>query len=332
MKDYSKENNKEDDNFKGKNKEEIKNKENKKRKGSRRIFTPFEIPLVSVFRNHYSKDPIGTVRLDKFLNTTKYQKQVEEYRMCTDENTRKKIKGSLKCVTPSGIFEQRNESGIIKHTGLICVDVDAKDNPRIDLEKSKQIIGLNCPSLYYAGLSLSGEGLFLIFRISNPEFHKQHFEALSLMLYRRFSLQVDKAVKSVVSLRVVSYDTNPYYNNNPIPFPYTINTDRKSGHVIRTATQKVEILTRVEKAVSIIQKKRIDITEQYGNWFKIGCALAYEFGEEGRYWFHMISRIYKEYDEGECDYQYNRCLKYKKDDGVKIGTFFYYCKLNGVKC
>ena len=107
-------------------------------------------------------------------------------------------------------------------------------------------------------------------------------------------------------------------------------TDVKSGHVIRTATQKENILKRVKKAISIIKAERIDITNQYQNWFKIGCALAYEFGENGRHWFHMISRMYKNYNEGDCDIQYSRCLKYKKDDVAKIGTFFYLCKCYGV--
>lgn len=44
----------------------------------------------------------------------------------------------------------------------------------------------------------------------------------------------------------------------------------------------------------------------------------------------MISRMYKNYNEGDCDIQYSRCLKYKKDDGAKIGTFFYLCKCYGV--
>lgn len=328
-----KDNIKENDNYKGKYKEKTKKKENKnineKRSGG--IFTPFDIPIVSVFENHYSTEPIGKVRLDKFLHTIKFKEQVEEYRASTDEKFRKKIKGSLKCVTPSGTFSQRQESNIIKHTELLCVDVDAKDNPAIDLKMSKHIIGECFPSLYYAGLSLSGEGIFLIFRISNPEFHKLHFEALAELLNRKFDLQVDRSVKSPVSLRVVSYDSNPYYNPNPIPFPYTMETDVKSGHLIRTVTQKEKILKCVVKAVSIIRTERIDITNQYQNWFKIGCALAYEFGERGRYWFHMVSRMYKKYNEGDCDIQYNRCLKYKRDDGAKIGTFFYLCKRYGVK-
>jgi hypothetical protein len=37
----------------------------------------------------------------------------------------------------------------------------------------------------YARLSLGGEGIFLLFRISNPMFHKQHFNALAHQYIRR---------------------------------------------------------------------------------------------------------------------------------------------------
>ena len=304
---------------------------NVNKNGSDRIFNPFEEPMVSLFENIFSTEPIREVSLHKFLHTSKFKAEVEKYRTCTDDKLRKKIKGRLICVTPSGSFCQRRESGLIRHTGLLCVDIDFKDNLDIDLQRSKHIIGQHCPSLYYAGLSLSGKGIFIIFRISNPKFHKQHFEALALFLKNKFGLQVDNNVKSPVSLRVVSYDPNPYYNPNPIPFQYTIETDKKSGHVIRTTAEKAKILERVEQAVAIIKEKRIDITNQYANWFKIGCALAYEFGEEGRYWFHVISRMYERYDEGDCDIQYQRCVKYKKEDGAKIGTFFYICRHYGIK-
>lgn len=319
----------ENENFKGKEKEE--EKENTNFKGSGRIFTPFEEPLVSLFESIFSTEPIKTIRLSKFLLSDKFRKQVEQYRANTDKKTRERIKGNLMCITPSGTFSQRRESNIIKHTELLCIDIDSKNNPNIDLADCKNVIGLHCPYLYYAGLSLSGEGIFLIFRIQNPEYHKQHFEALAMYLNRKFKLQVDKSVKSPVSLRVASYDENPYFNENPIPFQYTIDTNNKSGQIIRTITQREEIRKQVEKIVSIIRKNRIDITKQYQDWFKIGCTLAYEFGEEGRYWFHLISRIYPKYNEGDCDMQYNRCLKYKKEDGVKIATFFYICKRFNIK-
>lgn len=78
-------------------------------------------------------------------------------------------------------------------------------------------------------------------------------------------------------------------------------------------------------------KNQIDITDRYQNWFKIACALVSEFGESGRNWFHIISSKYEKYDFSDCDIQYDRCLKQKKEEGgVTIATFFYYCKKYGI--
>ena len=300
------------------------------------IFDEFKEPMVSLFENCFSTEPNKKIRITNFLFThrlpnDKIKQLVADYRKTYNDDERKKKKQSLKCATISGTFFQRQESFIDTHTNLICIDIDSKDNGDIDLANSKHLIGQYCPSLYYAGLSLGGEGIFLIFRISNPEYHKEHFEALSYYLREKFDLSVDTAVKSPASLRAISYDENPYYNPNPVPFQHIIRIGDKVEPVIRTVTEKNTIRKHVEKAIEIIWKNKVDITNGYEKWFKIGCALAHEFGEEGRDWFHMISRMYKDFHETDCDIQYSRCLKYKTESGVKIGTFFYYCKKYGIE-
>ena len=122
-----------------------------------------------------------------------------------------------------------------------------------------------------------------------------------------FHLQVDKGVKSPDSLRVGSYDAKPYYNPNPMPFTHMLEIDKWANDMIRPVTERNETRDRIEKAISFIVENGIDITSRYKDWFKVGCALASEYGENGRYWFHLVSRMYKGYygyDEGECDYQY----------------------------
>jgi hypothetical protein len=219
---------------------------------SNRIFDKFGEPIVSLFENCYSVEPTGIIKLTTFLFSPKYKEQVEAYRRSNDEQQRRKIKQSLRCVTPSGTFSQRKEFFLVNHTKLICIDIDSKDNRGLDLDKAKHIIGQHCPSLYYAGLSLGGEGIFLIFRISNPERHKEHFDALAYCLNKGFGLVVDMAVKNPVSLRVLSYDENPYYNPNPEPFQRITKANDKSAHVVRTVTDKNKIHEDVERGVIFI--------------------------------------------------------------------------------
>lgn len=70
----------------------------------------------------------------------------------------------------------------------------------------------------------------------------------------KFNLQADKAVKNPVSLRVESYDENPYYNPNPIPFQNTMETDKKSGHVIRNVAEKTKFVIMLKKPFRLFKK------------------------------------------------------------------------------
>ncbi len=291
----------------------------------------FEEPQVALFENMFSIQVFKKISLKDFLMGQKYKTPVEIYRRDSrDTNQRRIIKNTIACVTPSSNANYRDEPYFKEcknaHTGLICIDIDAKDNEGFDLDKAKHIIGEECPSLYYAGLSIGGEGIFLIFRISNPELHREHFNALVYYLKERFNLNVDRAVQSPVHLRVASYDENPYYNPNPTQFKLVMEI-RSSPMPIKRSPETRE---QVENAVLFIKRCRIDITNKYYNWFKIGSALAHEFGEEGRKWFHIVSSMHNGYNKNECDFEYDKCLRYKKGK-VKIATFFYFCKSHGVK-
>lgn len=296
---------------------------------SGRIFIQFKEPMVSLFENVFARESIREIKLKDFLFTDKYRKFVENYRIITDEKLKLKIKRNLPCITPSGIFSLRQVWKTSIFTKLICIDIDSKHNPDIELRNLKNRIGKHFPSLYYAGLSLGGEGIFLIFRISFIELYELHFNALAHDLKTIFGLNVDKSVKSPISLRVVSYDPNPYYNPTPIIYQEVrgITTFRKLPKVLEDRRNNIE---RVERAISCIQRKQIDITKGYNNWLKIGLALAYEFGEDGRIWYQIISYYHERYCYYECDKQYDRCMKYGGAGKIKIGTFLFYCKEYGI--
>jgi len=293
----------------------------------------FEEPMVGLFESWYSLSPIKIIKITEFLFTEKYKEQVETYR---DKKTyymeKDRIKAFIECIMPSGNLRRRDkyldwEDGEYfgKRSGLICIDLDSKDNEDIDLAKSKHIIGQHCPSLYYAGLSISGEGIFLLFRVSNPERHRQHFYALMYYLKEKFNLNVDRVVQSPVSMRAASYDAEPYFNPNPVPFKLTMDIRDSPMPIARTVRQKQEIREHVEKAIRLIKVNSVDMTNRYQAWFKIGCAFAHEFGEEGRGWFHTVSCKHARYNEIECDRQYDKCLQYDNKQ-ITIASFFYYCK------
>jgi hypothetical protein len=86
---------------------------------------------------------------------------------------------------------------------------------------------------------------------------------------------------------------------------------------------------KVERIVSLIEQKGIDITNGYDNWLKVGFALTSEFKEAGRGFFHRVSRQNAEYNTSDADKQYNKCLA-AHGDGVTIATFFQMAKDTGI--
>ena len=78
------------------------------------------------------RDTIGhRSTLFKFLENVEYD-AIHELRSTTDANRKTHIKLSLPQATISGVFAPtRSAENLVKHSGLICVDIDRKDNLHI---------------------------------------------------------------------------------------------------------------------------------------------------------------------------------------------------------
>ena len=73
------------------------------------------------------------------------------------------------------------------------------------------------------------------------------------------------------------------------------------------------------------------IVDGYEKWLSVGFALASEFGEGGRHYFHTLSRAGYDYNEEKCEKQYNKCLT-SSGSGITINpTLFHYFKEAGVE-
>lgn len=85
----------------------------------------------------------------------------------------------------------------------------------------------------------------------------------------------------------------------------------------------------VEIVISRIETANLDITSAYGDWRDLGFALAQGLGEEGRAFYHRLSRFYSGYRSAETDKQYTACL-HSRGHGITLNTLFHRAKLAGV--
>lgn len=108
---------------------------------------------------------------------------------------------------------------------------------------------------------------------------------------------------------------------------------QEGEHIAANAPQAAPAATdtreRVESLIREIKSSGTDITTGYDNWLKAGFALASEFGESGRPYFHDISRDNATYDATECDRKFDECLR-SESGRTSISTLFYLAEHKGV--
>lgn len=85
----------------------------------------------------------------------------------------------------------------------------------------------------------------------------------------------------------------------------------------------------MESVVREIERRAIDIAPHYKDWVELGFALVDGLGENGREYYHRISRFYPTYQREETDKQYTHCL-HSKGQGITIRSFFHLANQTGI--
>ena len=138
----------------------------------------------------------------------------------------------LKTSLPAGIISAVVENGIgadnvIQRNGVVCIDIDAQDNPAITDWQAFKLEVAKSRFVAYVGLSISGLGLFAMIPIADPEMHKQHYDAIA-QDFRAATftflqsgemeptilkgVNIDPKTSNIASKRFVSFDPQPYIN------------------------------------------------------------------------------------------------------------------------
>ncbi len=285
---------------------------------------------VSAWANYFETEHPRNINLLTWLHSDKYAQQVEAIRAAGTKEERKNLKAVLPAITPSGVFSRREEAGLIKHSGLLQLDIDFEHNTHIGnyTELKAQLARLQ--NIAYLGLSVSGTGFWGLVPILYPDKHKQHFLALK-SAFLKMGIRIDDKPGNVASLRGYSWDETAYFNHSAKAFslleesqPEQCRYKAAGPGVQGNEAQKVEAVIQQAEA------GRIDITQGITNWFKIGLGLAKEFGEAGRGYFHRVSQFHPDYRAGKCDAEYTRCLAKYSRSSVTLASFFDIAKDYGL--
>ncbi len=269
---------------------------------------------VSYFSDIYnSRTPIGSLPLTSVLFSKRVRAKVEALRSLPYGSVEfRQAKRSMPCYTPSGEFEIRNSDGLVKHSGVLCIEWDAV----ADCSELKELLG-SLSFIYYAGLSCSGRGVFALVKIADPTKHLDYFRALS-EYFGGIGHKVDETGKDICRLRVASWDAEPIYN------PDSDVWSELSSVVAPTYTPRMATATDERlllAGVEYITRHGVDITAGRNNWLAIGSCVKSIMGAGGEDVFVALSRYHSKFSE----YDARKTYRTISGSGYGIGVFASAC-------
>lgn len=284
---------------------------------------------ISWFTSMRDVEPKGTTLGEFLAMGVEYREQLERLRSCRNADERKYLKIQLPQATISGVFQgMRKADNLVAHSGLICVDIDAKDNPDVsDFEHLKENVLSRIEEVAYAAHSVGGKGYFVILKLAYPGRHAAQFRELKKD-FAKYGITIDGACSDVSRLRCLSYDEAPFVNDDASLYKGVEEAPKRIAQPFRPRYSFTDDTDeRVYMACMEIKRRHIDMTENYDDWINLGFSLA-SLGEEGRKYFHIVSQQNPKYSQRETDRKFDGFLR--GNGRIGIGTFFHYCKLFGV--
>jgi hypothetical protein len=291
----------------------------------------------SLYKDLFSvENPTNIIDVNQVFEIIKYgylRKEIRAIRTASTPEEAKKLKLSiLPCITLSGIFSHRDKNSLVKHSGLLQIDIDHVENYSAIFQKI-------CKDnfTYVCFRSPRGKGVKVIFKINpSSDTHLSQFLAIEKYFKERYNVEIDSSCKDLARPMLLSYDPDIYCNPYSYEFKNKVELKEQKIKEQQSSNKKILISTTqktkddVEKIIQMLEAKRIDITSPYENWIRIGYSLANEFGEQGRDYFIRVSSMHQKFDISNCHKQYDKLLA-NSDHSNSIGTFFYFAKECGIE-
>lgn len=152
-----------------------------------------------------SRQPMSLFEVYRYIITPRYLPETDRLRTIADHDEARAYKGrAFDYITPAGTFSYCNDQSLLRHSGLICMDLDDL-GPRVDELKERL---KHDP--YFETLLLfrspSGNGLkwFTHIDLSRCD-HRTWFSAIRNYLMATYQLSDKQADKSCVNVSKACY-------------------------------------------------------------------------------------------------------------------------------
>ena len=227
--------------------------------------------------------------------------------MDEDDPAYSSLKNSLRAIMFNGTFNERNDNGLIEHSGLCILDFD--DYPSAKVMKAEKARLMECPNVFMIFISPSGKGLKCVIKIpaSDKFTHKRRFKAFQEFINSDY---FDASSCNVSRVCFESYDPTAYINLDAEVFNLI---EEEKGH---SAFERVPVLPMTNEAniiENIMKFNHGDISGGRNNWvFKVAsCFAEYGISENtAKFYLHQYS------DKDFTQIEINTCVgsAYKRSD------------------
>ncbi|MBO0938206.1 hypothetical protein J2I47_16760 [Fibrella sp. HMF5335] len=179
--------------------------------------TLLDVPI-SYFHSAYANVPSQTTTLRRMVGTRYYKQQIEAIRNQADPAEQSKRKKQLPAFTLALLYHRRERASISAQVNqqwpMLMGDIDAKDNPELDMALVKRDLA-RLPYVLLCAQSVRG-GLWFVVRLPDhqtPATLQAHFGYVKKLFADLFGIVLDRSKGgNPTHLRYVSYDPAPYLN------------------------------------------------------------------------------------------------------------------------
>ena len=160
-----------------------------------------------------SGQPLSLFQVYRYIITRRYMPETEQLRAIADDDKARDFKGTkLDYVTPSGIFSYCSDNSLVRHSGVLCMDLDHLDNRVEDLFQLLAHEPMFQTLLLFRSPRGNGLKWFIHIDLSRCD-HRTWFTAVRNYLMYTYHLedkQVDKACGNPSRACYLCYDPEAY--------------------------------------------------------------------------------------------------------------------------
>jgi hypothetical protein len=283
------------------------------------------MPNISLFKSVTQPDnPISLDLIEQLEKTRdgEWEDIVTKCRLLKTKEDRDSMKKTMPTVTYSGTFSRRADSSIVERSGILAMDLDYVENIN-DVKKAFE----NDKFVFSVFFSTSGYGLRVLFAI-DPFKHRESFIAISKYIFDKYGQLPDQNGVSLSKPYVVSFD--PFLYLNPLETPQWKKFEKEKDVIQKKEPYFVHIKEDFENVIKTIVERNINICEDYEDYRKVGFALSSGMGEDGRPYFHKVTKVSSKYKYIEVDKHYTSFMRANGSSKINMSSFYFLAKQQGI--